>query len=163
LIYIWSYIQWSVNCISFSMNIYDVCKNIYHPFSLECLNSLIEFLVELFRKMMIVAFFSFEIPKLNVMASPYVIICDFFVVKIQVVPFVFAHFLVVKDFQLCDLLQFINDLIPLLYGKYVWEWGSTNFFKAMCSHFLHLIKTKTLDYYFVIGEKVQVGVAIGLV
>lgn len=25
----------------------------------------------------------------------------------------------------------------------------------MCFHFLHQIKTKTLDYYFVVGEKVQ--------
>jgi hypothetical protein len=67
---------------------------------------------------MTVTFFSFEIPKLNVMASPYVIIYNFFLVKIQVVPFIFAHFFVMKDFQLCDLLPFINDFIPFLCGRY---------------------------------------------
>jgi len=41
---------------------------------------------------MTVTFFSFEIPKLNVMASPYMIIYNFFLVKIQAVPFIFAHF-----------------------------------------------------------------------
>jgi hypothetical protein len=42
----------------------------------------IKFLVELSRKMMMIMFFSCEIAKLNVMISPYVIICDFFVVRI---------------------------------------------------------------------------------
>jgi hypothetical protein len=42
----------------------------------------IKFLVELSKKMMTIVFFSCEIAKLNVMVSPYMIICDFFVVKI---------------------------------------------------------------------------------
>jgi hypothetical protein len=46
----------------------------------------IKFLVELFRKMMIIMFFSCEIANLNVMVSPYVIIYDFLVVKIQTIP-----------------------------------------------------------------------------
>jgi len=59
-----------------------------------------------------------EIPKLSVMANSCVIIYDFLIIEIQTIPFIFAHFPIASDFQLCDLMEFISDLIPFLCHKY---------------------------------------------
>jgi hypothetical protein len=67
---------------------------------------------------MTIILFNCEIPKLSVMGSSCVIIYDFLIIEIQTIPFIFAHFPIVKDFQLCDLMKFMNDLIPFLCHKY---------------------------------------------
>jgi len=51
------------------------------------------------------------------MANSSVIIYDFLVIEIQTIPFIFAHFTIVKDFQLCDFMRFISDLIQFLCHK----------------------------------------------
>jgi hypothetical protein len=61
LICIQSCIWWGVNCIFFSMNISYMSMCIYHLLSLECLNNFIEFLVELFRKMMTITLWNLKI------------------------------------------------------------------------------------------------------
>jgi hypothetical protein len=99
------------------MNISYMSMCIYHLLSLECLNNFIEFLVELFRKMMTITLFNCEILKLSVMANSSMIIYDFLVIEIQTIPFIFAHFTIVKDFQLCDFMRFISDFIQFLCHK----------------------------------------------
>jgi len=80
------------------MNISHMSWCIDQPLSLECLNNIVEFFIELPWKMVAVVVFNCEIPEWNVMTSPHMIICKFLVVGIKAIPLVFAHLLIAKDF-----------------------------------------------------------------
>ncbi len=70
--------------------------------------------------------------------GPHLIILDFLVVKIQTILFIFALFFVANDFQIFDLLQFINNFIPLLCGKYHVKVQFDQFFCSYVLQFLAL-------------------------
>ncbi len=76
------------------------------PLSLECLNRVVELLIEWPWKMVVVVVFNCEIPEWSVVINFHMIICNFLVVGIKAIPFVFAHLPIAKDFQFCDI--FVN-------------------------------------------------------
>jgi hypothetical protein len=101
---IWSYYRWHVKCISFDVNIFHVSWCIDQPLSLECLNNVVELLIEWPWKMVVVVVFNCEILEWSLVINLHMIICNFLVVGIKATPLVFAHLPIAKDFQFCHIL-----------------------------------------------------------
>ncbi len=70
-------IWWGVNFIPFSLNIFHMSGCVDHPFSLECLNNIIELSIKLPWKMVVVALFNCEILEWCVVANPCMVIKEF--------------------------------------------------------------------------------------
>jgi hypothetical protein len=85
ILYILS-ISWGVNSIPFGLNSSHVSGCVDHPFSLECLNNIVELPIELPWKMVAIALFNCEIPEWCVVANPHMVIKNFLVIEIQATP-----------------------------------------------------------------------------
>ncbi len=89
--------------------------------------------------------------KMDCVVNPNVIIWDFFVIGNQVVSFIFSNFSIVRNF---NFVIFYSSFIILSHMVCtMWKQILSNFYKAMCSNFLHFIINNNLKCCYLI-EKV---------